>query len=227
MFRGRVFKKFAEYQNEQLANYLKEVENIHSQMRLWRHDYHNHLQTIKACIAMGKIEELSEFCGMLEQDLRNLDLFVRTGHVMLDAIVNSKLSLANSRNIDIIVKATVPEKPVISDVDLCSLIGNLIDNALEACAKTDDTEVFEFEKPFIRVYIGTKGHMLYICITNSSFGKPKKQGNYFLSAKRGFKTFGFGGSRIDRICRKYGGYNTLSSEPGVFTAEVLLPAVKK
>jgi len=222
MFRKRIDKKIAEYQNELMSKHYDEVENIYKQMRGWKHDYHNHLQAIKAYIASDKIAELLVFCDKIEQDLQTVDTVVKTGNVMLDAILNSKLSLANQRKIEVNAKAAVPEKLQITDVDLCVLIGNLLDNAMEACVKTQDIAEWEFDRPFIRVYIGMKGYNLYICVTNSVYGAVKKSGSRFISTKDK-PNHGFGLARIDKVCEKYGGYCKRNNEPGVFSTEILLP----
>ena len=222
MFRKKMDRKIAEYQNELMSKHYDEVENIYRQMRGWKHDYHNHLQAIKAYISSGKIDELLGFCDRLEQDLKSVDTVVKTGNIMLDAILNSKLSLASQRNIEVNAKASVPEKLQITDVDLCVLIGNLLDNAMEACSKTRENTEWEFARPFIRVYIGMKGYHLYICVTNSVYGEIKKSGARFISTKDK-PNHGFGLLRIDKICEKYGGYCKRNSEPGVFSTEILLP----
>ena len=222
MFQKRMNKKIAESQNELMLKHYDEVENIYRQMRGWKHDYHNHLQAIKAYISSGQIDELLGFCDRLEEDLKSVDTVVKTGNIMLDAILNSKLSLAKKKNIEVNVKAAVPDKLQITDVDLCVLVGNLLDNAMEACAKVQGSGEWEFEHPFIRAYIGMKGHHLYICVTNSVYGKIKKSGGRFLSTKES-DSHGFGLMRIDKVCEKYGGYCKRSSEPGVFSTEILLP----
>jgi len=215
-------KKIAEYQNELMSKHYDEVENIYKQMRGWKHDYHNHLQAIKAYISSGQIEELIGFCDKIEQDLQSVDTVVKTGNIMLDAILNSKLSLAKQRKIEVNAKAAVPDKLQITDVDLCVLIGNLLDNAMEACLKTQEAADWEFQNPFIRVYIGMKGHHLYICVTNSVYSEVKKSGNRFISTKNS-PTHGFGLMRIDKVCEKYGGYCKRNNEPGVFSTEILVP----
>lgn len=226
MFRNKLNGRIAEYQNELISKHCDEVENIYRQMRGWRHDYHNHIQAIKAYIAMGQIDELADYCDRLDQDLKSVDQVVKTGNVMLDAILNSKLSLARNRNIAVNAKAAVPKELQIEDVDLCILIGNLLDNALEACVRKDGQNSAGFDEPFIRVYVGMKGYQLYICVTNTVNGRPVKIGKRYVSTK-GSPTHGFGLMRIDRICVKYGGYCNRNSEPGAFTTEILLPVGTK
>lgn len=222
MFQRRINKKIAEYQNEFISNHCDEVENIYRQMRGWRHDYHNHIQMMKAHIALGQIEELANYFDMLEQDLKSVDKLIKTGNVMLDAILNSKLSLAKSRDIEINAKAIVPKELNIDDTDLCVLIGNLLDNAIEACAVSADIEKYEYHSPFIRVYIGMKGVHLYICVTNTVYKRINKKSGRFLTTKNS-DTHGFGIIRIDKICSKYGGYCNRNYEPGAFSTEILLP----
>ncbi len=222
MFRGRMHRQIAEYQNELIARHCDEVENIYRQMRGWRHDYHNHLQAMKAFLALGQIEALRSYCDTLEQDLRTVDQVIKTGNVMLDAILNSKLSLARHRDIEVHAKAGVGQALAISDVDLCVLMGNLLDNAMEACVHGSDTAGREYDHPFIRVYVGMKGRHLYVCVTNTVYTPVRRAGGRFLSTK-GSPTHGFGLLRIDKICAKYGGYCKRNCEPGAFTTEILLP----
>ncbi len=213
MLLRRINKNIAEYQNELISKHCNEVENIYRQMRGWKHDYHSHIQAIKAYIALGQIEELSGYCDRLEQDLQSVDTVLKTGHIMLDAVLNSKLSLARHKNIEVHIKAIVPKALKITDVDLCVLMGNLLDNAMEACENRQPDSALEFDHPFIRVYIGMKGNHLYICVTNTVLNNKKKTGPFH----------GFGLIRVDKICSKYGGYCNRNKEPGAFTTEILLP----
>lgn len=135
---------------------------------------------------------------------------------MVDAILNSKLSLAKSQNININAKAIVPQDISVSDIDLCVIIGNLLDNAIEASLKMNEEEV-----PKIRVYIDIKREQLYISVTNSSGERANKHNGRYLSIKG--TNHGFGLVRVDKIVEKYNGYIKRRDEEGVFTSEVLLP----
>lgn len=92
-------KRIAAYQNELMEQHYHEVENMYRQMRGWRHDYHNHIQTMKAYLSMGQADKLSDYLASLDQDLTNVDTVVKTGNVMMDAILNSKLSMAQVKGI--------------------------------------------------------------------------------------------------------------------------------
>lgn len=208
--------QFGRYQDKVLAMQMEEVNSIYMTMRGWRHDYHNHMQKIKAHLAMGQLEEVLEYLDQLESDLDTVDVKYKTGNISLDAILNSKLSVAEKLDIDINCKAAVPERLNISDIDLCVVIGNLIDNAMEACENMK-----EDCRKFIRIYICVRKQQLYISVTNSTKEVIRKLDKEYISNKRG--NHGHGLKRIDNIVDKYDGFINRKNEPGVFATEIMLP----
>ena len=124
-----------DFQDSILKKQRDEVENVYNTMRGWRHDYHNHMQTLKAYLAMNQIEEIQKYLDHLEEDLDSIDIAIRTGNTSVNAILSSKISIAKKNAIMVNCKATVPSELKISDVHLCAIIGNLLDNAIEACEK--------------------------------------------------------------------------------------------
>jgi sensor histidine kinase regulating citrate/malate metabolism len=219
-FQNRTNKKVAAFQASLIEKHYAEVENMYRQVRGWRHDYRNHIQTLKAYVSFGEHEKLGEYLDRLDEDLTNVDTIIKTGNIMIDAILNSKLSLAASKKIAVNAKAAVPENLGISDIDLCVIIGNLLDNAIEAC------EGIESGEKFIRIFVGIKNTQLYMVFTNAAPGKKQtKSGGTFLSRKG--KNRGFGLMRIDKTVEKCGGYIDRNSEDGAFTTEILLPIGEK
>lgn len=204
-----------EYQNKVVAKQVEEVQGLYMTMRGWRHDYHNHLQALKAQLSMGQTELAQEYLGRLEQDLDSIRQLVETGNVSLDAILNSKLSYAQKQQISLHYKATVPPKLSVSDIDLCVLLGNLIDNAVEAC------EQLPVEQRFLRLYIGIFRKQLYISVTNATGELVRKLDEEYITTKRG--NHGHGLKRINNTVEKYGGFINRKNEPGVFATEIMLP----
>jgi len=176
-------KNAASWQNDLIEKHYAEIENIYRQMRGWRHDYHNHIQAIKG-LALGVSEELDAYLNRLDSDLSRVDTFVKTGNIMIDAILNSKLSLAQTRGINVNAKAYVPETLNVSVTDLCVIIGNLLDNAMEASVKIPDKTA-----RFIRVYIDIMREQLYISVSNSTYGKVRRVGAAYLTSHLCFLTF--------------------------------------
>ncbi len=218
LFSKHIDKKLANYQQELIETHYREVENMYRQMRGWRHDYRNHIQTMKAFAASGDLEAIKAYLDELDTDLNTVDTVVKTGNAMADAILNSKISLARAREIQVHVDAHIPVKLKMSELDLCVILGNLFDNAIEA------SMALPVDQRLIRVYMDMKNTQLYISFTNfTAAGKMKKSG-------RGFKTtkgdgHGFGLVRIDHIIDRLDGYLSRNSEDGAFTTEILIPQV--
>ena len=217
-FSKQIDKRIAAYQRELIETHYREVENMYRQIRGWRHDYRNHIQMMKVLAANGDMDALKVYLDELDTDLNTVDTVVKTGNPMADAILNSKISLARSRKIPTQVDAHIPVKLKMSELDLCCIIGNLFDNAMEASMALPE------EKRLIRVYMDMKGMQLYISFTNFTAAKKLSK------VGRGFKTskgegHGFGLVRMDDIVSRYDGYLSRNSEDGAFTTEILIPQV--
>lgn len=212
-----VDKRLSNYQNDLISKQYNEVENIYKQMRGWKHDYHNHIQAMKAYLELERYKDMDIYLDELAMDLTDIDTIVKTGNIMVDSILNSKLSLAISRDIHINAKAIVPKDLQVLDIDLCVIIGNLMDNAMEATIKIKDPK-----HRFIRVYIREMKGQLYISITNSVGGEVKKINLEYITTKLGLN-HGFGLKRIDKIVNKYNGFVNRQNEEGVFATEITLP----
>ncbi len=218
IFTKHIDRRIAAYQHELLETHYHEVENMYRKIRSWRHDYRNHIQTMKVLAAGGDMDGIKTYLDMLDTDLNTVDTVVKTGNSMADAILNSKISLAQSRNITVHVDAHVPVKLKISELDLCCIIGNLFDNAIEASMALSE------EERVIRVYMDLKGTQLYISFTNlTATKKLVKVGKLFKSTKGA--DHGLGLVRIDSIIERLNGYLSRNSEDGAFTTEILIPQV--
>lgn len=217
ILKNKYDKRLSDFQDSVLKKQRDEVQNIYQTMRAWRHDYHNHMQSIKALLEMGKKKELSDYLDNLEKDLDSIDIAIRTGNVGLDAILSSKVSIARKNNIDVNCTAKVPSELKITDVHLCAIVGNLMDNAIEACEKITEGS----EPRFIRIYIGLFKSQLYISVSNATCEKHRRRLSELVTSKLG--EHGFGLRRIDKLAEKYDGYVNRKNEPGIFATEVMLP----
>lgn len=216
LFAKQLDKRLATYQRELIETHYAEVENMYKQIRGWRHDYRNHIQAMKAYAADGNLDAIRSYLDALDTDLNTVDTVIKTGNAMADAILNSKISLAKSKQIEVVADAHIPLALTTSEIDLCVIIGNLFDNAIEASL------ALPVEKRKIRVYMDMKNTQLYISFTNFTAGKKlKKEAGRFRTTKG--EGHGFGLLRIDGIVERLGGYLSRNSEDGAFTTEILLP----
>lgn len=216
LFQKMIDRRIDAYQSDLMDKHYAEVENMYRQVRGWRHDYRNHIQTLMQLMNEKQYDEVNAYLKNLGTDLNTVDTVLKTGNIMADAIINSKISLAKANNIDVNATASIPVELNISDIDLCVIIGNLLDNAIEASVKLPEGE------RMIRIYIEMKKNALYMSFTNlTATKKMEKQNGVYKSTKDG--SHGFGLIRVDSTVKKYNGYITRASEDGVFTTEILLP----
>lgn len=207
-------RRIERFQSELIEKQVREIQNMYRQVRGWRHDYRNHINNMKIQLSQENYDGLSDYLNELADDLDTVDTVIKTGNVMADAILNSKLTVAQKMNVQLNVKANVPEALPMSDVELCSVLGNMLDNAVEACGTLPE------EERFMRVYIGKLKGQLYLSVQNSA-GKVRKEKGSYLSTKEG--EHGYGLFRIDRVAKKYGGYVNRQNEEGIFATEIMIP----
>lgn len=214
------YKKGFEHQTEQfqqrvMEHQYEEIKSIYMNMRGWRHDYHNHLQVMKAQLTLGNPAEARQYLDELERDLDRVDTYVKSGNLMVDAILNSKLSLAQQKRIEVNCKAQVPEQIPVEDVDMCVILGNLLDNALEACEQIPE------KQRFLRIYMIVNKSQLYLSVQNAAKEELNFEERNYITNKRG--NHGFGMRRVKAMVDKYEGFLNLANEPGIFAAEVTMP----
>ncbi len=206
---------FYKIQEQELDQYAIEIEAIYRQMRGIRHDYRNHLQVMNTLMKEQQFEELANYIKQLNNELNQVDTIIQTGNTMVDAIVNTKLTSAKRNNVELFATAIAPKNLSIEHVDLAIILGNLLNNALEATTKGKKAG----EENFIRLYIAPMKNTLYISVTNTMIENPKPS---FLSLKQ-INRRGYGLSRIDQAVEKYEGIVNRKWEDGIFATEVTLP----
>ena len=212
---NNVEKSIEAIQKHLIVSQYGEVREMYMDMRGWRHDYHNHIQIMKAYVQMGQLEQLKDYFDSLEQNLEEVNQLVKTDNLMVDAILNGKVSLMKKHKIAVDITAKLPEHLWISDVDLCVIIGNLLDNAIESCLKIEE------KKRYIRIYIAVKKEQFYLSIQNSAKEELSKEERQYITNKRG--EHGFGRKRVKALVDKYGGYLNMQNESGIFASEVSIP----
>ncbi len=214
------YKKGFEFRTEQFRSRLMEhsygeIRDIYMDVRGWRHDYHNHMQVMKAKLSMGDLDGMGAYLDQLERELDRVDTLVKSGNLMTDAILNSKLTLARRNNIQVNCKAKLPERLPMEDVDLCVILGNLLDNAIEACQKLEE------DSRTLRLYMAVNKGQFYLSLQNSAPQEPDFDARHYITSKRG--NHGLGMKRVKAAVDKYQGYLNLANEPGIFAAEVTMP----
>lgn len=198
-------------QNQYLERSLTEQENM---LFLWRqsiHDYKNTILTLDSYIDQGRLNELADYIHSEKTKFEQSLPFFKTGNSTVDTIINTKHATARKNGIPFSVNAKIPSKCIVSDIHLATVIGNLLDNAIEAQENDSD--------PFILVQISTVGELLIIKIVNKCSVPPE---NYDTTKKDG-QFHGIGLKSVEKTVRQYGGDFTLKYENDTAIATVIIP----
>ncbi len=207
------------YLNAQ-KDYYEIKQSSDTEIRRIRHDMKNHLICIRELAAQGKYDELESYVSEISDAVKDADRLIHTGNGIVDAIVNEKAAAARKLGIQFEWEGTVSGLDI-SAVDSCTLVSNLLDNALEAC---DDVDV---AKRFISLSFRRSEHFLFMICENSAARVVEMTDGRPLSTKSDKLNHGFGLNNIIRCVEKYGGELKLSSElkdgEPIFTAQAIIP----
>ncbi len=178
----------------------------------------NHLHMLYYFLEERNIEAATEYLNRMGVDLKKINkgfYYIKTRNEAIDFILNSKLLIAREKGIKI--KSTVEDMEIlfIRNVDICTLLSNLLDNAIEACA------LYKGDESFIDLDMRLIKRNFAINIKNSANPvKTDENGNYLTNKKSG--DHGFGMLQINRIIKQYNGYISRKYENNVFETNILL-----
>ncbi len=220
-FEQRIHLQDAKERNDlllalQAEQYQKLADSI-EETRAARHDLRHHLKAMKVMSEQGEFTRLDTYLSDLIEHLpRNRQITVcenYTANIILDHFI----SRAKEVGVPLRFSFHLSHTPGVGDADLCVLIGNALENALEA------TLELPADKRFISARALEEEDRIYMTFDNSFSGELKAGGeNGYLSRKRGFSASGVGIPSIRTIVKKYGGDMRIDTEDGVFKLSILL-----
>lgn len=193
--------------------YYDEINRRYNESRKIRHDINNHLLAVSALIESGEIEEAKRYITEVSEQSDLAAMPVKTGRNVLDALLFKKTEQAAEKGCSIAFELDCPiSKCGASDYDLCTIFGNILDNAIEAVNRGDR----------ISVKIEKQLDMLYISCENPFSGELKRRGEKILTTKKDIASHGFGIMRVRELARHYGGDVNITAENGAFLIEILM-----
>lgn len=197
--------------------YYENVMNDQEYVKAIKHDMKNTMISLQTCIKSGDYSHLNDILGRLNDELDRSDV-IHTGNVTVDAVVNNKLHLHSDKKIDVTLEARLPEVINIDDLDICVLLGNAIDNAIEACDRLDKDKFIDIKMKYDR-------RSLFISVVNSCNDAElvKSQGRYLSLKPSDQQIRGFGLKNIERIIKSYEGNLTIKNENNHFTIAMVIP----
>lgn len=220
-----------EKQVESLQEHMGEMERIYSGIRGMKHDMKNTFSVIQRLLAGdGKEdkEELNVYLSGLNRSLEKLEIRFQTGNTVVDALLNMKYHEAVREIPDLNMDADnllFSREFQIQSYDIGVILGNSLDNAIQACRKLKEKE--PKADAFIRLYSMEKGNLLILNVENSFDGRliRKQQEEFPLTEKEDKKTHGLGLFNIKSTAEKYQGTMDFKVEGRVFLLSVMLKNV--
>lgn len=196
----------------------EEMQKIYTDMRTARHDFSGRIQTIQGLIQMKRYDELAEYISTFSGFFISVTEFVDTGNKVIDALLSVKIGMAKAEQIVVEVDAQIPSDCIVTDDHLCSIVGNIFDNAYDACLLVEDKE-----KRFIQFKLYSENRNLCISCINSTSGKEQRSGKSWRTLKRDTDQHGLGLISIDRIVDEYNGFCSREHTNNQFVSTVIIP----
>lgn len=215
-------KTILEQQKQQSEHIIALQRNQHNLMQrqieqtaIARHDLRQHLNLIQAYLNSGDNEALKQYLDVYGKRLPLNATQIYSQNYAIDTIIRYYAEVAVQNKIEFNTKLELPETLTIAEPDLCVVIGNLLENAIEACQR--QTDGYKFIK-VCAVIINEK--TISLTVDNSTYEKPNHKDNIFLSSKE--KRIGTGTQSIKNIASQYNGIAEFKWDNNIFYASVLL-----
>ena len=206
-------KKYYSRQNELMNENNKEIRAI-------RHDIKNKMVVLSELLAKSEIEKANNYLSEMVDRLEDTQGYSETGNMVLDSILNYKLKQASQQENVINAQIVMPKKLDIKEDDLVSIIGNVLDNAMEATANLQ-------ENKWINVKMKYERKCVILKVQNSFDGYLEQEGDIIKTRKQDSKLHGIGIGNMRKIAEKYGGIVNIESTDNVFTTTIILNDIKQ
>ena len=167
-------------------------------------------------------EEKAHYLDAMEQEIRSYEAQNKTGNEVLDTILTSKSLYCQQHGITLTCVADGAALDFMDTMDLCSLFGNALDNAIESVEKLPDSE-----QRLIHLVVARQKSFLWIRIENTYDGAFQADGNLPKTTKSDARYHGYGLKSIYDTAEKYGGTAEISTQENQFTLKVLFPIKQK
>lgn len=213
--RNQAMERLLQIQHDQYSMLQARI----AENRRARHDFRQHLRVIQDCVKRGDLEDLKSYLAEYEKQFPSHSDHIYCNSYAVNAILAFYADKAENHNIRLDVKIQMSDTPVIPETEFCVLLGNLLENALDAC-QTGRSES-KTSQPFIRVCaIQTGTSTLSITVDNTSAFKPTWINEKLVSTKAAGS--GIGTESIRMIAEQYRGDARFEWKDGVFYASVML-----
>lgn len=202
-------KEVLEQQNQ---TYREQVEAMQASMlaaKSQRHDLKNHFISLEHLLSQNETDAAQRYIENLLKETQRAGA-VHSGNMAVDSILSAKLQKAKAEDIEVTTAFLIPEKLPIATEDIVIILGNVVDNALEAVQK------LPMERRRIAIDIKYDRNQLFISVANTFDGKVEKKKDCLLTTKKDKENHGIGIYNVKKTIKKYNGWLEQSCEGDVF-----------
>lgn len=207
-------KGLLKQQNEAYANQFHLIKESSENIRMLRHDMKNHIYTMQYMLQNDKKQELLQYLNHTFEYIDVSTEYICSGNVEIDSMLNYKIYEAKKLGVTIDATINISDKLKIEAFDLNIILGNLMDNAIEALKKSDDKK--------LQLEVVLDRSVLYISIANSYDGVVIKKNEKLLTTKNEFHNHGIGLMSVENIVTKYNGKLDIEYSKKLFNVNILL-----
>ena len=189
----------------------EQIMKHNADIRRFRHDYSNNIFALNLLIEQNRTEEAKEFIAKMNELPALTQTRYATGNYLADAIITAKASLAAEKNITIEFSGTIPYAKI-SNNDICTILSNVLDNAITACPEGTPTP--------ISITSAEQNSGVLITVSNPVSGNVEIVNNSVKTSKKDKTNHGFGITNIKSVAKKHNGFVNLTCDNGLFIIEI-------
>lgn len=203
-------------QTQNQMNLYQSMKEQYEQQRRFFHDYKNQLNCIQGMIESGQTQEAMEYISGLNGSLHQGAMCVNTDHIVVNVMLNRKYQEACEKGIVMTMVSGDLSGITMSEEDIVTLLGNLLDNAIEACEKLTESRVIQFKMVI-------EDAQLVLSIRNPVREPVRIKDNRIVTSKHNKAQHGIGLLNVDSVIRKNNGTSVLKCEDGWFSFAAMIP----
>jgi signal transduction histidine kinase len=203
---------------QQNSYYQKQFELIKTSLkstRSFKHDLNNHLAVLKLLVEKNEHNEAMKHIEQMTDAIVTANEYAQSGNIIIDSILNFKLQEAVQHGISISLELNIPEQLYITSYDMSVILGNLLDNAINACSKLEKDKRLDIKIKYKRGRLITK-------ITNTYNGNLNYSGDNLITSYEDKENHGMGFKNIKSVLDKYNGEMEIEHTENVFTVVLLM-----
>jgi len=202
-------------QNNAYSKQFELINQSQENLKMLRHDIKNHITSLQSLIEKNENERAINYLKDIYDYVNCSNEYARSGNSEVDSIINYKLSEAVKHGIKVNLNMNIPDKLNINPFDLSVILGNLIDNAIEATSKLNDAEE-------INVFIEYERNIVYISVSNPYDGLLSYENSKLKTTCKDTENHGLGLRSVQKSIDKYNGAVDIHHTGNMFYVDALI-----